>query len=95
VLILCASVGQRRRRNCPDDAGGSGARHQGRTLDRLSHRWVLRNQAILIGGAYIKEVGPAATVLPGLIDVHVHLLQNWKDHSVAADLRMSSARGAL
>ncbi len=35
------------------------------------------------------------TVLPGLIDCHVHLLVNWKDQSSAAVLRMSSAQGAL
>jgi len=35
------------------------------------------------------------TVLPGLIDVHVHLLLNWKDQSSASVLRMSSAQGAL
>src|SRR5256714_3505582 len=35
------------------------------------------------------------TVLPGLIDAHVHLLFNWKDQSSASVLRMSSPQGAL
>jgi imidazolonepropionase-like amidohydrolase len=35
------------------------------------------------------------TILPGLIDCHVHLLLNWKDQSSAALLRVSSAQGAL
>jgi imidazolonepropionase-like amidohydrolase len=35
------------------------------------------------------------TVLPGLIDSHVHLLLNWKDQSSVASLRMSSPQGAL
>jgi len=35
------------------------------------------------------------TVLPGLIDVHVHSLLNWTDQSSASVLRMSSAQGAL
>jgi imidazolonepropionase-like amidohydrolase len=74
---------------------------------------ILRDQAILVEGDRIKEVGAAssvashapagareidlgqAIVLPGLIDVHVHLLQNWKDETVAAVLRMSSPQAAL
>lgn len=35
------------------------------------------------------------TVLPGLIDAHVHLLFNWKDQSSASILRMSAPQGAL
>ncbi|MEW6736669.1 MAG: amidohydrolase family protein [Acidobacteriota bacterium] len=35
------------------------------------------------------------TVLPGLINCHVHLLLNWKDQSSASVLRLSSAQGAL
>ena len=35
------------------------------------------------------------TLMPGLIDVHVHLLLDWTDVSSAAALRMSAARGAL
>ncbi|PYS98092.1 MAG: Xaa-Pro dipeptidase, partial [Acidobacteria bacterium] len=35
------------------------------------------------------------TVLPGLIDSHVHLLFDWKDQSSASVLRMSSPQGAL
>jgi imidazolonepropionase-like amidohydrolase len=36
-----------------------------------------------------------ATVLPGLIDVHVHLLVDWADQSSTAPLRMSAAQGAI
>src|SRR5438105_57429 len=35
------------------------------------------------------------TVLPGLIDCHVHLLSNPKDQSSVAVLRMSSPQGAI
>jgi imidazolonepropionase-like amidohydrolase len=74
---------------------------------------VLLDQAILVEGERIKEVGAAATVaghapagthkldlaeatvLPGLIDVHVHLLQNSKDETVGAGLRISSPQGVL
>ncbi|MGH9364507.1 MAG: amidohydrolase family protein [Thermoanaerobaculia bacterium] len=38
---------------------------------------------------------PGATLLPGLIDCHAHLLGNLKDLSAARDLRTSSAQGAL
>src|SRR5450631_919791 len=73
----------------------------GRLID-VNTGQLLRDQAILVEGERIKEVGSAAavgshapagvrvidlgeaTALPGLIDVHVHLLQNWKDDSVVA-----------
>jgi imidazolonepropionase-like amidohydrolase len=35
------------------------------------------------------------TVVPGLIDCHAHVLGNQKDQSSTADLRMSSAQGAI
>jgi imidazolonepropionase-like amidohydrolase len=35
------------------------------------------------------------TVLPGFIDCHVHLLQNWEDQSAVAVLRQSSAEATL
>ena len=35
------------------------------------------------------------TVLPGLVDCHAHILGNPKDESATADLRMSSAQGAI
>jgi imidazolonepropionase-like amidohydrolase len=84
----------------------------GRLID-VNTGQLLRDQAILVEGERIKEVGSAAavgshapagvrvidlgeaTALPGLIDVHVHLLQNWKDDSVVAGLRISSPQGAL
>jgi imidazolonepropionase-like amidohydrolase len=37
----------------------------------------------------------SATVLPGLIDCHAHVLGNWKDYSPTRDLRTSSAQSAL
>jgi len=83
----------------------------GHLFDARSGR-ILTNQAILIEGDRIKEVGDAATlaahavgartidlssatVLPGLIDAHNHVLGNPKDLSPISDLRMSSAQAAL
>jgi imidazolonepropionase-like amidohydrolase len=37
----------------------------------------------------------SATVLPGLIDCHAHVLGNWKDFSPVRDLRTSSAQSVL
>ena len=74
---------------------------------------VLDNQAILIEGDRIRQVGPAAsmtaehgrgakvidlgnaTLLPGLIDCHNHILGNPKDQSSTAQLRMSSPQATL
>jgi imidazolonepropionase-like amidohydrolase len=68
---------------------------------------VAKNRFILIDGDRIIGIAAAPpdgipvidlsdkTVLPGLVDVHAHLLLNWKDQSSAAVLRMSSAEGAL
>ena len=73
---------------------------------------VLADQAILIEGVRIKEVGntaailehaagsrvvdlSSATVLPGLIDCHAHVLGNLKDFSPTRTLRMSSPQGVL
>jgi imidazolonepropionase-like amidohydrolase len=83
----------------------------GRLFDARSGQ-MLSNQAILIEGDRIKEVGNAsmvaahaatarvvdlssATVLPGLIDAHNHLLGDPKDLSPIASLRMSSAQATL
>jgi imidazolonepropionase-like amidohydrolase len=82
----------------------------GRLIDVRSGQ-VLENQAILIEGDRIQEVGPAeglaapagarvidlsrATVLPGLVDCHEHLLGNPKDLSATAALRMTSAQKTL
>jgi imidazolonepropionase-like amidohydrolase len=67
----------------------------GRVLDVKAGRY-LENQAILISGDKIKQIGPAAnfrsadipvidlssaTVLPGLIDCHAHLLDSWDPNS--------------
>lgn len=74
---------------------------------------VLADQAILVEGDRIRQVGPApsviaefgrnakvidlgnATLLPGLIDCHDHILGNPKDQSSTASLRMSSPQQAL
>ena len=74
---------------------------------------VLDNQAILVEGDRIRQVGPAAsitaehgrgakvidlgnaTLLPGLIDCHNHILGNPKDQSSTAQLRMSSPQATL
>jgi imidazolonepropionase-like amidohydrolase len=74
---------------------------------------VLADQAVLIEGDRIRQVGPAAsitsehgrgatvidlgnaTLLPGLIDCHNHILGNPKDQSSTAELRMSSPQQAL
>jgi imidazolonepropionase-like amidohydrolase len=83
----------------------------GRLFDARSGQ-MLSNQAILIEGDRIKQVGNAsmvaahaatarvvdlssATVLPGLIDAHNHLLGDPKDLSPIATLRMSSAQATL
>lgn len=90
----------------------------GRIVDVRTGR-LLADQAIIIEGERIKEVGPAATVvphapadariidlqratlLPGLIDCHTHLLSSWDgrhDTNEAAVLgitQMSAAQRAL
>ena len=45
-------------------------------------------------GAQIIDLG-SATVLPGLIDCHVHLEADWNDFSATGDLRRSGADRAL
>jgi imidazolonepropionase-like amidohydrolase len=83
----------------------------GKLFDARNGR-ALTNQAILIEGDRIKEVGDAATVLghaknakvidlssatvlPGLIDCHAHVLGNLKDLSPTRSLRTSSPQGVL
>jgi imidazolonepropionase-like amidohydrolase len=83
----------------------------GKLFDARNGR-MLMNQAILIEGDRIKEVGDAATVLghatnatvidlssatvlPGLIDSHAHVLDNLKDLSPTRSLRTSSPQGVL
>jgi imidazolonepropionase-like amidohydrolase len=73
---------------------------------------MLTDQAILVQGDKIREVGESrtiathagharvidlssATVLPGFIDAHAHVLGNPKDFSPLAGLRMSSAQAAI
>lgn len=78
----------------------------GRLLDVRTGN-VTTNAFIVVEGERIVSVGgsaPAgvavidlsnATVLPGLIDAHAHVLGNPKDQSPMAPLRTSSAQGAL
>jgi len=83
----------------------------GKFFDARNGR-MLTNQAVLIEGDRIKEVGDSAmvaghapsarvidlsfaTILPGLIDCHAHVLGNLKDYSPTKDLRTSSPQGAL
>jgi imidazolonepropionase-like amidohydrolase len=78
----------------------------GRVLDVKEGRY-LENQAILISGDKIKKIGPAAnfrsadipvidlsnaTVLPGLIDCHAHLLDAWDPNS-ENNVLLAVARG--
>jgi imidazolonepropionase-like amidohydrolase len=83
----------------------------GKLFDARNGR-MLTNQAVLIEGDRIKEVGEAAvvaghaagarvidlsfaTILPGLIDCHAHVLGDLKDFSPTKSLRTSSPQGAL
>lgn len=83
----------------------------GKLFDARSGR-VLANQAILIEGDRIKEVGnsaavaghapgarvidlSSATVLPGLIDCHAHILGDLNDLTPTRSLRTSSPQGVL
>lgn len=82
-----------------------------RLFDARSGR-TFSNQAVLIEGERIKEVGDTrtvaghasgartidlgdATLLPGLIDAHNHILGNPKNLSPIAGLRLSSAQATL
>jgi len=82
----------------------------GRLLDVQTGNYIT-DAAVLIEGDRIKEVGPAsriqapqgatvidlagATLLPGFIDCHNHVLGNPKDLSATRDLRNSSPMGAI
>lgn len=83
----------------------------GRLFDARDGR-MLTNQAILVEGHRIKEIGEtaavashasnvktidltSATVLPGLIDCHAHILNDLNDWSPTRDLRTSSPQGVL
>ncbi len=107
VLLLCS---------CPSAWGQAPAKQPvlikaGKLFDARNGR-MLTNQAVLIEGDRIKEVGDSAvvaghapgakvidlssaTLLPGLIDCHAHVLNNWKDLSPMRDLRTSSPQGVL
>ena len=83
--------------------------HAGRMIDTESGK-VLADQTILIRGEKIEAVGPTAsvsvpaearridlgdeTVLPGLIDVHVHLTANADDEGLAGET-VTTAREAI
>jgi imidazolonepropionase-like amidohydrolase len=78
----------------------------GRLLDVRTGK-VTADAVILVEGDKIVSVGNPApadvpvidlskqTVMAGFVDVHVHLLTNWKDLSSASALRSSSPQGAL
>ncbi len=83
----------------------------GKLFDARSGQ-MMTNQAILIEGERIKEVGElsmvaghapnakvidlsAATVLPGLIDCHAHILYDVSNWSPVRDLRTSSPQAVL
>src|SRR5437763_1246865 len=80
--------------------------HAGRLIDVQTGN-VRQDVYILVRGERIDGVAASApadatvidlsraTVLPGLIDCHVHLLFNWKDLSVSQGLRLSSPAGVL
>ena len=80
--------------------------HAGRLLDVRTGK-VTPDVMIVVEGEKIVSVGTTApegvpvidltryTVMPGFVDVHVHLLSNWKDLSSASALRNSSPEGAL
>ncbi len=80
--------------------------HAGKLLDvRTGHyasnvTIVVENDRIVSVGASAPKGVPVidlstATVLPGLIDAHTHVLGNMKDWSPTSGLRMSSAQAAL
>src|SRR5437868_4753334 len=103
-LAICACVVAQQPQSNP--APARVAIKAGRLLDVRSGR-VRTNVFILIEKDRIVSLNDSApagvpvidlsnqTVLPGLIDAHVHLLFNWKDQSSASVLRMSSPQGAL
>ncbi len=78
----------------------------GRLLDVRTGK-VTNDAVIVVEGDKIASIGSSApegvpvidlsrqTVMPGFVDVHVHLLTNWKDLSSASGLRTSSPEGAL
>ena len=80
--------------------------HAGRLLDVRSGK-VTPDAFIVVEGERIASIGTVApegvpvvdlsrqTVMPGFVDVHVHLLTDWKDLSSASGLRTSSPEGAL
>ena len=78
----------------------------GRLLDVRTGE-VTTNAVIVVEDDRVASIGKTApeglqvvdlsglTVLPGLTDCHAHILGNPKDESPTADLRMSSAQGAI
>ena len=103
-LAICACVVAQQPQSNP--APARVAIKAGRLLDVRSGK-IRTNVFILVEKDRIVSLNDSApggvpvidlsnqTVLPGLIDSHVHLLFDWKDQSSASVLRMSSPQGAL
>ena len=106
ILLLLTYVGVPAQQPQLAPASARIAIKAGRLLDVRTGK-VATNVFIIIEKDKIMSLGSSApagvpvidlsnqTVLPGLVDCHVHLLFNWKDQSSAAVLRMSSPQGAL
>ncbi|MBX7223635.1 MAG: amidohydrolase family protein [Blastocatellia bacterium] len=108
VLLFSLSVVWPLQAQTPAPAKPSGplAVKAGKVLDVRTGQ-VATNVYILVEQGKITSLGPTApagvpvldlsnkTILPGLIDCHVHLLLNWNDQSSASFLRMSSPQAAL
>src|SRR5436190_2026419 len=106
MLLLLTCVGVPAQQPPPAPASTRVAIKAGRLLDVRTGK-VATNVYIVIEKDRIVSLSRSApagvsvidlssqTVLPGLVDCHVHLLFNWKDQSSAAVLRMSSPQGTL
>ena len=108
LVMLIPLVASRCAAQSPSGSKGIGitAIHAGRLIDVRSGK-VIQSAYIVVEKDRITRIVdslPAGateidlskyTVLPGLIDVHSHVLGNLKDQSSTAGLRMSSAQAAI